>query len=117
RAGVGHKKAFIRADENSWAYGHQWIPSGIRVYVLDGFFINRLGNQDYANTRHFMFAVMMHELTHRILGTFDHWYTSQKCLGWAHEDDPDCISCAENWGFFYSDVYDHLAKHDWASRF
>ncbi|WP_020483713.1 M35 family metallo-endopeptidase [Methylomonas sp. MK1] len=80
-----------------------FVPSGLRVFILGDTLVEQV-------TPRRRFHTMAHEVTHRVISTSDHWYGEQNCLDKASKNSPKCLSCAANWGWFYADVRDAVAK-------
>ena len=79
----------------------EFVPSGIRVYVLGNTLLTGV-------TPRRRFHTMAHEITHRVIQTVDHWYGEQKCLDKAIQNDVRAVRCAANWGWFYTEVMESL---------
>lgn len=80
---------------------NRFVPSGLRLYVFPGFMPRRLAS---AQAFEFQFNTVLHEISHRVIATMDHWYGEQDSLDAATRNDQDVVDCAENWGFFYADL-------------
>lgn len=77
----------------------EFVPSGLRVYVLGTGFIDQDENE--------RFNTVAHEISHRVLGTTDYWYGKQDSLDKATANHANVIDCAENWGYFYQELMEN----------
>lgn len=78
-----------------------FVPSGIRIYLLTGGFVNQDRNE--------RFNTITHEISHRVLGTVDYVYGDKKALRLARNEPEKALNCAENWGYFYQELMQSLA--------
>lgn len=89
-------------------FGHgkdDFVPSGVRVYVLGQGLINQTVNEQ--------FNTIVHELSHRVVGTTDFIggrsiYGRSAALQLARENSAGAVDCAENWGYFYQELMENL---------
>jgi hypothetical protein len=91
----------VRGQKARFSESDGFVPSGLRVFIHPGFMIRSSGAPRAFDNQ---FNTPMHEISHRVIATTDHWYGEQDSLEAARADDPLAVDCAENWGFFYADL-------------
>jgi Lysine-specific metallo-endopeptidase len=87
-------------DTDSPTDTHQ--GSGMRVYLGKAYFGTGVVDRERAQT-------IYHELTHKIIGTNDHFYGPALCRTAAARGDPDCRRNADSFGYFVTS----LDGHNW----
>ncbi len=83
-----------------------FVPSGLRIFVHPGFMTRSSGAARPFDNQ---FNTLMHEISHRVIATTDHWYGEGSSLDAAQRNNALVVDCAENWGFFYADLLPFVA--------
>lgn len=83
-----------------------FVPSGLRIFMHPGFMTRSSGAARPFDNQ---FNTLMHEISHRVIATTDHWYGEGSALDAAQHNNALAVDCAENWGYFYADLLPFVA--------
>jgi hypothetical protein len=75
--------------------------SGFRVYLGQVYFKSGVIDRERAQT-------IYHELTHKVIGTNDHFYEAPECRAQAKRGNPQCRRNADSFGYFLTSLDGHV---------